>query len=299
MSYRRFLDPAALSRLSGLDIIARLVVEGFIAGLHRSPYHGFSVEFAEHRQYMPGDPVKDVDWRVYAKSGRLYIKEYEEETNLKCYILLDCSRSMAFSSGENISKLEYGCYLSAALAQLMLRQRDAVGLVTFDVGIRSFIPPKSVKSHLHLILRELDGLTPSGRTRTPQVLHELAERIKKRGLVIFISDLEPWDDPGSVITGLKHFRHRKHEVIVFHILDPREIDLSFGEASRFIDLESGEVVAAEPWHIAGDYRNLMSQLMEKYRRSCRESFIDYVTIPTSKPFDTALFEYLSKRKKLG
>ncbi len=297
MNYMRFLDPVALSRLSGLDIVARLVVEGFIAGLHRSPYHGFSVEFAEHRQYMPGDPVKDVDWKVYAKSGRLYVKEYEEETNLKCYILLDSSKSMAFRSGKNISKLEYGCYLSAALTQLMLRQRDAVGLVTFDVGIRSYIPPKSVKSHLHLILRELDSLVPSGSTQTSQVFHELAERIKRRGLAVIISDL--WDDPERVITGLKHFRHRKHEVIVFHILDPLEMDFSFRRASRFIDLESGEAVTAEPWHIEGDYRHLMSQLMEEYRRRCRESFIDYVPVPTSKPFDIALFEYLSKRKKLG
>jgi len=255
------------------------------------------VEFAEHRQYMPGDPVKDVDWKIYAKSGRLYVKEYEEETNLKCYILLDCSRSMAFSSEGNISKLEYGCYLSAALTQLMLRQRDAVGLVTFDVGIRSYIPPKSVKSHLHLILKELDGLVPSGSTHTSQVFHELAEMIKRRGLAIVISDR--WDDPGGVITGLRHFRHRKHEVIVFHILDPLELDFSFKEASRFVDLESGEVVTAEPWHISGDYRRLISHLMEDYRHRCRESFIDYVPILTSKPFDIALFEYLSKRKKLG
>ncbi len=234
--YRRFLRPDVVSKLSGMEIKARLVVEGFIAGLHKSPYHGFSVEFAEHRQYMPGDPLKNVDWKVYAKTDRFFIKEFEEETNLKAYILLDTSGSMGYSSN-GVNKLEYSSYLSAALSYLMLKQRDAVGLVVFDQSIRKYIPPKSaLKSHLHVLLEELDKIEPSFTTNINTALHLMAERIKRRGLIILISDL--FDDPNEVINGLKHFRHKKHEVIVFHVLDPKERSFSFPELAIFKDLET-------------------------------------------------------------
>ena len=296
VDYRKYLDPEVLSKLSRLDIVARLVVEGFITGLHRSPYHGFSVEFAEHRQYMPGDPARDIDWKIYGKSDRLYVREYEEETNLKAYILLDRSGSMGFTSG-SVTKFEYARFLSAALSYLMLRQRDAVGLVAFDEVIRQYIPPRSVVSHLHVLLGELDHLTPASTTDLPKAFHDLAERIKRRGLIIVISDL--FGDPRSVISGLKHFRHRKHEVIVFHVLDPKERDFSFDSEAKFVDLETGEEVATQPWHIQREYRTLVQKFIDTYRRNCRESLIDYVPIDTSVPFDVALLGYLAKRRKLG
>ena len=216
---RKFFDPLVLSRLTNMELIARLVVEGFISGLHKSPYHGFSVEFAEHRQYMPGDEIRSIDWKVYGKSDKFYVKEYEEETNLKSYLILDMSSSMGYSSGA-VSKLEYGSYLVASLAHLMLRQRDAVGLITFDEDITHFIPPRGNTIHIHNILKRLGSLTPGGETDTRKVFHALAERIKRRGLIIIISDF--LDDPETILLGLKHFRHRKHEVIAFHLLDPAD-----------------------------------------------------------------------------
>ena len=291
-----FLKPEVVARLSRLDLVARLVVEGFITGLHRSPYHGFSVEFAEYRQYMPGDAFRDVDWKLYAKTDRLYVKQYEEETNLKAYLLLDASASMAYGSGP-LTKFQYAAYTAAALSYLMLKQRDAVGLVAFDAGIQSYLPPRSVSSHLHALLSTLDGISPEGAdTDLAQTFHDLAERIVRRGLVIVLSDL--MDDPASLISGLKHFRHRRHEVVVFHILDPRERDLAFSRETRFVDLESGAQVATEPWHIAPDYRAAMDALVNRFQRECRDSLIDYVPVDTSQSFDTVLVNYLAKRKQL-
>jgi uncharacterized protein (DUF58 family) len=294
--YRRFLKPDVVSKLSGMEIKARLVVEGFIAGLHKSPYHGFSVEFAEHRQYMPGDPLKNVDWKVYAKTDRYFIKEFEEETNLKAYILLDTSGSMGYGS-DSVNKMEYGCYLSAALSYLMLKQRDSVGLVLFDQNIRKYIPPKSaLRSHLHVILQELDKLEPSQTTNISFALHQMAERIKRRGLIILISDL--FDQPDKVITGLKHFRHKKHEVIVFHVLDPKERTFAFPELAIFKDLETEEELMTSPWQIRKEYTQRFKELVSRYTIQCRESLIDYVLLDTSIPFDYALFSYLSKRQRL-
>ena len=295
--YRRYLRPEVVSQLARIDLVARLVVEGFITGLHKSPYHGFSVEFAEHRQYMPGDPIKDIDWKAYGKSDRLYVKEYEEETNLKAYILLDCSGSMGFASGAPVSKFDYGSYLAAALTYLMLGQRDAVGLATFDTRIRRYIPPKSVRSHLSVILKELEASEVSSQTNVAETFHELAERIARRGLIIIISDL--LDDPDKTLMGLRHFRHKKHEVLVFHVLDPREKDFGFGREARFVDLETQEEVLTQPWHIRRAYQSLMSEMMDKVHRGCRESRIDYVAMDTSQDFGTALLRYLAKRKKLG
>ena len=293
---RDYLRPDVVSRLSRLDLVARLVVEGFITGLHQSPYHGFSVEFSEYRQYMPGDPIRDLDWKVYGKTDRLYVKQYEEETNLKAYLLLDASASMRYGS-ERLNKFQYAAYTAAALAHLMLRQRDAVGLVAFDASIRTYIPPRSVGSHLHTLLHALQAAGPEGTdTDLSNTFHDLAERIKRRGLIVVFSDL--LDDPQAVLSGLKHFRHRKHEVIVFHILDPRERDLAFNRETRFVDLETGSRIATEPWHIAPDYRAHMEGLIDRFRKECRESLIDYILLDTTEPFDTALFNYLAKRKRL-
>ncbi|MBI2952271.1 DUF58 domain-containing protein [bacterium] len=306
--YREFLRPDVVSRLSRLDIVARLVVEGFITGLHRSPYHGFSVEFAEYRPYMPGDPIRDVDWKAYGKTDRLYVKEHEEETNLKAYLLLDASGSMAYGSA-GLTKFRYACLIAAALSHLMLRQRDAVGLVLFDAGIRRYIPPRSATTHLHTLLREIQAAEAGADTDLSRTFHDLAERVRRRGLIVVLSDFTPTEDcdtlpkrrdhVGRVLSGLKHFRHRKHEVIVLHLLDPKERDLAFDRETRFVGLERGAEVATEPWHIAEEYRRVMREELDRYRRECREGMIDYVPVDTAEPFDTVLFNYLAKRKKLG
>jgi uncharacterized protein (DUF58 family) len=295
-SYRRFLDPAVVSKLATMELRARLVVEGFVTGLHRSPYKGFSVEFAEHRQYMPGDPLKHLDWKVYAKTDRFYIKEYEEETNLRGYVLLDASASMAYSSG-SVTKLEYSRYLSAALIYLMLKQQDSVGLLIFDEGAREFIPPRSSPTQLHLLLAELDRAQASAETDIGVVLHELAGRMRRRGLVILISDL--LDDPERVMPGLKHFRHLKHEVVVFHVLDPAEAEFRFDADATFRDMETGELMTTETSSIRSDYLGAVQSWQAQLRRECAESRIDYVPILTSTPYDRALFSYLEKRKRLG
>lgn len=290
------LRPDVVSKISQLDLIARLVVEGFITGLHKSPYHGFSVEFSEYRQYIPGDPIRNLDWKVYGKTNRLYIKQYEEETNLKVHLLLDASASMSYSS-ENLNKFQYAVYTAAALSHLMLRQRDAVGLITFDTAIRNYIPPRSVANHLNTLLHILQTISPSGGdTDLSNTFHELAEQIKRRGLIILFSDL--LDDPKAILSGLKHFRHRKHEIIVFHLLDPKERDLTFNRETQFIDLESKSQISTEPWHIAPDYKAHMEGLINFFRREFRENYIDYILLDTTKSFDTALFNYLEKRKRL-
>ncbi len=294
--YQRFLNPELVSRLSSMEMRARLVVEGFITGLHRSPYHGFSVEFAEHRQYMPGDPIRHIDWKAFGKTDRFYIKEFEEETNLKAHILLDASGSMAYRS-DGIPKLEYGRYLSAALTYLMLKQQDAVGLTIFASGIRRYLPPRSARTHLHTVLKALDRVDPAETTDVAATFHQLAERIRRRGLIIIISDL--LDEPDRILLGLKHFRHNKHEVLVFHVLDPFEKSFAYRREAIFRDLETGEEVTTQPWHIRGEYVRAMTALADRYRRECRDSLIDYVPLDTSVPFDRALFAYLSKRGRLG
>jgi len=254
------------------------------------------VEFAEHRPYMPGDEIKRIDWKLYGKTDRYYIKQYEEETNLKSYILLDKSGSMGYRSGE-ISKLTFGSYLAAALAYLMLKQQDAVSLTLFDSVVRNYLPPLAKKSHLNLVLGALEDTTPGDETAIAPLLHELAEKIRKRGLIILISDL--MDDPEAVIHALKHFRHKRHEVILFHILDPQEIAFDFKRQSRFVDLETNEFLVTEPWHIRRAYQQSIGKFVEQYKIRCRENNIDYVLMTTEKPLDLALTEYLNKRTRIG
>lgn len=293
-SSRKYLDPLSLSRLGGLELVARLVVEGAVTGLHKSPYQGFSIEFAEHRQYMPGDEIRDIDWKVYAKSDRYYIKKYEEETNLRAYILLDASKSMDFKSN-GLSKLEYGCYLSASLAYLMLKQRDSVGLVTFDTKMREYVPPRGTPTHLHAITTVLEETTAGNETKISEIFHELAQRIVKRGLVIVISDL--LDEPDEVLSSLKHFRHQKHEVIVFHLLDSAELEFSFDGPIIFRDLETQETLSTQANALKDEYLNQISRFIETFKNGCGSSSIDYVQIDTSVPFDDVLFSYLSHRRQ--
>ncbi|RMF65052.1 MAG: DUF58 domain-containing protein [Calditrichaeota bacterium] len=294
--YRKYLNPEVVSKLKSMDLRARLVVEGFITGLHKSPYHGFSVEFAEHRQYMPGDEIKHVDWKVYGKTDRFYVKQFEEETNLKCYMLLDASASMGYTS-TGITKLQYASYLAGALAYLMLRQRDAVGLVTFDQRIRRYLPPRSVTKYLNQILLELGATKESSQTNVSAALHQMADRIKRRGLILLFSDL--LDEPHKVLSGLRHFRHKKHEVIVFQILDPLELSFDFRRDAVFKDLETGEELNTHPLHIRGDYQRQVADFLRTYKKFCREHQIEFVTLNTREPYDRALFEYLLKRKRIG
>ena len=264
--------------------------------MHKSPYHGFSVEFAEHRQYMPGDDIKHIDWKVYGKTDRYFVKQFEEETNLKSYLLLDASASMGYAS-EKISKLQYGSYVAAALSYLMLKQRDSVGLATFADTMKTYLPPRSINTYLTLILKELSKTQSQAKTNIAATLHQMAERINRRGLIILFSDL--FDDPKEVMSGLKHFRHKKHEVIVFHILDPMERFFNFKQDGMFEDMESGERLPTQPWHIRGDYRRLMSQFIDYYKKECLANRIDYVLLDTSENFDRALMHYLMKRKRIG
>jgi uncharacterized protein (DUF58 family) len=292
----KFLRPEVVSRISRMDLVARLVVEGFITGLHRSPYHGFSVEFSEFRPYLPGEATRHIDWKLWGRTDRYFVKRFEEETNLKAFLLLDASASMGFGSGP-ITKLRYSGCLAASLAFLMLRQRDAVGLVTFDDRIRAFLPPRSVPSYLHVLLAELEKTTPAGETGIASIFHRLAERLKRRGLVIVFSDL--LDEPDAVLASLKHFRHQKHEVIVFHVLDPLERSLDLQADTLFVDAETGERLHADPRRLGDAYRDSMRGFSERIGRECRAADIDYVALDTSLSFDVALFRYLTRRKRMG
>ena len=285
-----------VAMLNSISMKAKLVVEGYIIGQHRSPYHGFSVEFSEHRSYEPGDEVRHIDWKLYGKTNRLYVKRYEEETNLRAHLILDTSKSMSYTSNK-VSKLDYGSYLLAALSYLMISQQDAAGVVLFDEKIRSFVPPKSTPSHLNTLLNILDAPIPGNDTKIESVLHQMAERINKRGLVIIISDL--LDEPKNVFKGLKHFRHKKQEVILFHILDRNELEFEFENRTKFVDMESGEEITTDPWHIKNDYKNLILDIQKYYRRNCRLNKIDYVPLYTDDSLDKGLSEYFNKRQRLG
>lgn len=295
--YRKYLQPDVVAKLANIELVARLVVEGFITGLHKSPYHGFSVEFAEHRQYMPGDEIKHIDWKIYGKTDRYYIKQFEEETNLKAYIILDASRSMSYSSDGRMTKLEYASYVAAALAHLMVQQRDAVGLTLYDESVRLHMPPHATKSYLKEILRQLEILEAGNKTGTANSLHVIAERIKRRGLVVILSDL--FDKPEEVVTAFKHFRHKKNEVIVMQVLDPLERSFAFGRDAVFKDIETAEELVTQPWHIQKAYQESMRTFVDTYKKECRENNIDYVLLDTATPFDVALFQYLHKRRMMG
>jgi len=290
------LTPDIISRLNNLSLKARFVVEGFIVGLHKSPYHGFSVEFSEHRAYGAGDEIRHVDWKLWGKTDRFFIKQFEEETNLKSYLLVDQSLSMTYKS-KKMTKLEYAQILAASLGYLMLKQQDAVGLTLFDDRIRVNIPARSKRSHLNIILSQMQNIIAGPETTIAPILHKTAEAIKKRGLIILISDL--FDDPDKVLSGLQHFRYKGHEVIVFHVLDPQEITLDFTQRTRFRDMESGEEIVTDPWHIQSDYQKSMEQFCDYIKSNCRQKNIDYVQLSTDLPLDMALSEYLIKRKRIG
>ena len=296
MKSTQYLSSDIISKVSNLSLKARLLVEGLIVGMHKSPYHGFSVEFSEHRPYGVGDEIRHVDWKLWGKTDRFFIKQFEEETNLKSYLLLDQSLSMTYKS-DKVSKLEYAQILAASLGYLMLKQQDAVGLTLFDDQIRVNIPARSKRSHLNILLSRMQNINAGPETTIAPVLHQTAETIKKRGLIILISDL--FDDPEKVLSGLQHFRYKGHEVIVFHILDPQELTLDFSQRIRFRDLESGEEIITDPWHIQSDYQKSMEDFCNYFKTRCRQKNIDYVRLSTDTALDLALSEYLLKRKRVG
>ena len=315
---RTFLDPTILARIGNLELIAKFVVEGFISGLHKSPYHGFSVEFSQYRQYMPGDDTKHIDWKAYARTDRYYIKQFEEETNLNCYLLLDTSESMAHpvddeqtndtpTEGDGVrtpslSKLRYSSFLIASLAYFMAKQRDAVGFAYFDDALRQYLPARSSTSHLHSILLTLEALETTKNTRMGTPLHQIAERLTKRGLVLFISDLYD-ENHEEVIAGLEHLRYEGHEVIVFHVLAQEELEFANFETGRssealirFIDSENDAEIITTPQAIRESYLNNFNDFLDTYRLALRQADIDYNVITTATPIDLALASYLAKRQ---
>ncbi|MEO7135273.1 MAG: DUF58 domain-containing protein [Vicinamibacterales bacterium] len=291
----RYLDPAIIARLGTIDLKARTIVEGFLTGLHRSPYKGFSVEFAEYRQYLPGDDLANLDWKVFARSDKHFIKKYEEETNLTCHLLLDVSRSMGYGSGE-ITKLQYASYLTGALAYLMHRQRDSFGLIEFDDSIAALLPASARAGHLRAVLLALERIKMGTRTNVAKPLRDLAAAVRKRGMVVLVSDL--LDDPAAVLEGLKHFRIRGTDVIVFHILDPYELQFPFEQAARFRDMETDEEVAAVPGAIRADYLEKIQGLIAFYRHELGVAGIDYCLLETSQPLELGLMAYLMTRRRV-
>ena len=288
----RYLDPKVLARIGSLDLKAKTVVEGVLSGLHRSPKRGYSVEFAEYRQYIPGDALATIDWKVYARSDRHYVKKFEEDTNLDCHLLVDISGSMAYGS-HGVTKRDYACYLAASLAYLMHRQRDAVGLIAFDETIVQRLPPSARASHLRAVLLGLERLPQGAKTNVAKPLGDLAKVLAKRGLVVVISDL--LDDPAGVIQGLRHFRQRGTDVIVFHVLDPQELHFTFADVARFRDVESASEVFADPVAVRGDYLAAVGGFIDTYKQQLGGAGIDYHLLDTSKPLDLALVAYLKAR----
>jgi uncharacterized protein (DUF58 family) len=273
------------------------VVEGYVAGVHASPYHGFSVEFAEHRQYVPGDDVRHVDWKVWSKTDKFYLKQYEEETNLLLYLLLDTSESMAYASGRNLSKMRYAQIVAASLAYMVLQQQDAVGLATFDEAVRRYLKPAGQPSHLRELIHILDATPARSKSDMSLVFHDLAERFKKRGVVVILSDF--FDDVDKVLAGLKHFRHRRHEVIVFHVLDPAELDFPFRDTTLFKGLEGLPEVLTEPHALKRAYQAEIGSFLDEMKKGCRMIDIDYVPLRTDEPLDGALTTYLAARANRG
>ncbi|MFZ5831319.1 MAG: DUF58 domain-containing protein [Planctomycetota bacterium] len=291
----RFLEPQALARVKNLSVVARGVVEGFISGLHASPYKGFSVEFAEHREYSAGDDPRHLDYRMLARTDRLYIKQYEEETNMRVQILLDTSGSMGYKYSTGITKLEYASYLTAILSYLMTRQQDSVGLTSFDTEIRLDMPARSSPRHFSEMMHQVEAIKPGGETGIADTLHRLANRFKKRCLIVIISDL--YDDPEEVIRALHHFRHRHHELVVFQVLDQAEIEFPFRDLISFHDMETDERIQVDPVYVRDAYMEQIKLFIDNYRRACAETQIDYVLTDTTVPYDFMLARYLAKRNR--
>ena len=290
-----FLTPADLQKIANLQVLARLVVEGVCSGLHTSPHKGFSVEFREHRQYVQGDEIRRLDWKVYGKTDRLYIKEYEEETNLRATLLVDVSGSMGYA-GAGISKARYATQLAACLSYLLLRQADSVGLVTFDQKVRDYIPPRSRPSHLRVVLEALEKTKPGGETELAKVFHQLVPKIHRRGLLIILSDC--FGDVPELMKALAHFRHAHHEIIIFQVWDPDELNFPFQQWTRFDSLESAtDQKLVDPAQLRAVYLENLGRFRQALKEGCHRHRIDLVPVTTDQPYADALAQYLARRMK--
>ena len=295
------LDGEALAKMQRLELIARGVVEGFISGRHKSPYKGFSVEFAEHREYVPGDNIRDLDWRLFGRSDRYYIKQYIEETNLRALILLDASGSMKYTgdlaakhNGQLLSKFQYSRLLAASLGHLMIHQQDAVGLATFDTSLRRYIPARSRASHLRVILAELSATEPGAETSLAKIFHDLADRVRRRGLIVIISDL--FDNVDEILNSLHHFRYRRHEVLLLHVMAEEELTFPFDRWSVFENLErTGHRIPLDPLSLRSEYLGRVRDFIQRLEIGCGQMNIDYVQMSTKQNFDIALAHYLAQR----
>jgi len=289
------IDPSVLARFGRLELLARLVVEGVMSGMHKSPFKGFSVEFAEHRQYGPGDEIRHIDWRAFGKTDRYYVKEYEEETNLKAYLVVDTSGSMGYA-GRTMAKFEYARQLAAALAYLMISQRDAVGLVTFDTAIRAMIPARSAPNHFSILCKTLTDSAIGGETPLSGILHNLAERIRRRGLVIVLSD--GFDDVDQLTNALRHLRHRRHEVLFFHVLAPEEEEFPFRRPSRFRNLENlDHSLRVDPAAMRAAYLEKFNAFCSTLKERIAAMGADYHRVSTAVPHDRTLLDYLAARSR--
>ena len=287
-------DPTSLAKYGRLTLVARGLVEGFLTGVHKSPYKGFSVEFAEHRQYYPGDKIRHIDWRAYGKTDRYYIKEYEEETNLRAYLLVDASGSMAYR-GKHASKFQFAQYVGASLAYLMLHQRDAVGLVTHDTRLRQMIQPRANAKHLLRLINTLEQTQPGGETSLAPLWHDLVGQMKRRGLIVVLSDC--FDQIGPLLRALRHFRHRRHEVLLFHILALEELEFPFSRMTQFRNLErNGHRILVDPGQLRKEYRRNFDAFCTQLREQARQMRIDYQMLRTDESVDLALGAYLAKRQ---
>lgn len=291
----RFLAPEVLAKIRSLDLLAKTVVEGFIAGLHRSPYLGFSIDFAEYRPYMPGDDLRALDWKLFARTDRYYVKKFEGDTNTHVTMILDVSRSMSYGSGP-LTKHEYACYLAGSLAYLANRQQDGPGLIAFADRVVERVPARQRPGQLQTILTAIEKLAPGRQTDIPRALHAITEIIKRRGILVVISDL--YGQPQDVMKGLKHLRFRGHDVIVFHVLDEHELDFPFDQPMHMEDVETGEQIHVVPEYLRQEYVNLINAHIDVFKSECGGAGIDYSLVKTSEPLDFALFSYLSRRAKL-
>lgn len=295
MAAKKYLDAKGLGLVARMELVARRAVEGFLSGLHPSPYFGSSVEYADHRPYSLGDELRTIDWKLLAKTDKYYVKLFEEETNTRATIVLDTSRSMTFASDGQMSKLEYGMFLTAALSYLMLHQKDAVGLAMFDGAVRHFLPPRATSSHFQNMLAVMEQATPGEDTHIGPVLSEVVGRIPKRGFVIIISDL--LDDIQAITDGLAHCKHRRHEVIVLHVMDPAERSFPYEKLTRFKDIEGAGSLVANPRSIKRAYLQRLNEYLDRVRRVCLERDIAYELLTTDKRYDQALSAYLMRRSR--
>ncbi len=289
---KRFLHPEAIKRISRMELRARHIVEGFLSGMHRSPYFGQSVEFLQHREYAPGDDLRHVDWKVWARQDRFYVKQYEEDTNLRCHLLVDVSRSMQYGSGV-MTKYEYACTIAASLSYLILRQQDAVGCIAFDQRLRTRVPTRSKRTHIGAIVEALAVSQPRDKTEMYAILRQVAETYPRRGMIVLLSDFLA--DRSGTIKGLKLLRQRGHDVLVFHIMDDDELDFPFAGPIRFEGLETSDYLNCNPRALRDGYLEAMHQFLDDLRHNCARNTIDYALIRTSQPLDAALATYLSNR----